>query len=294
MPSPDESEVAKRTLLSLFDVPQAKHYCQMFTPKQGSSSGSLKSYIDIHLHPGVVLKEGTHAFEEYRACALRDAERWLLFSASNYRRSLDLMTPGASSWAQVTLYYSSYFSACSLLGMFGGWIGLKEFVDVKTRYQGKQQLTMSKIKNVHTAYGPPHARFWDMFYGAIAPLSTWIDPSHRFALTPVSGLVTWLTDNRNNANYDSFFAYQLATNFQTSFNDRRFPESLPGMLRTQFDVAEGLLILAYKFAREFGLSTDALTSLSPQGSRKSKIEKLINRDRAPSLVQKTRWKTAVL
>jgi hypothetical protein len=133
-----------------------------------------------------------------------------------------------------------------------------------------------------------------MFYGAIAPLSTWIDPSYRFALTPVSGLVTWLTDNRNDANYDSFFACQLATNFQANFSDRRFPESLPGTLRTQLDVAEVLLILAFKFAKDFGLSTDALASLSPHGSRKSKIEKLITRDRAPSLAHKTRWKTAVL
>jgi len=107
---------------------------------------------------------------------------------------------------------------------------------------------MSKIKKVHTAYGPPHSRFWDMFYGGIAPL----------------------------------------------FSDKRFPDSLPGILRTQFDIAEGLLTLAFKFAKDFGLSTDALADLPPHGTRKSKIEKLVNRDRPISLVQKTRWRTAVV
>ncbi len=230
-------------------------------------------------------------FSSYRDCALREAERCLFLAISNYRRALDLMIPGASSLAHVTLYYSSYFAARALLGMFGGWIGNRMAVDVTASQPGNQELQVNR--KVQSTYSGSHERFWDLFYGAAASLVPWVDTKTRFAITPVSGTVTWQSENRNEVNYDSFSACQLASNFQANFDAGKFPASLPGRLSTQFSVSEGLLLITSNFVRNFGLSTDALDALMPAGPRKAKIERLVFRDRAPKLVHRTKRRSII-
>lgn len=278
--------------MNIFGVPEAKYYCRNFQPTAGVSAGSLENFVSGTLRGIGSLKEGTPEFNNYRDCALREAERCLFFSISNYRRALDLMMPGASSWAHVTLYYSSYFAARALLGMFGGWIDNRMVIEVAASRPGNQQLTVSR--KPQTTYRGSHERFWDLFYGAVASLVPWVDSKVRFAITPVSNIVTWQSQNRNDVNYDSFLACQLAYSFQANFSPAKFPTSLPGRLSTQFSVSEGLLLITTRFVRQFGLMTDALDILLPAGSRRSKLERLVFRDRASGLIQRTKWKSIMV
>src|SRR5206468_4332448 len=151
-------------------------------------------------------------------------------------------------------------------------------VDVAASQPGTQELVKRKAQ---TTYSGSHERFWDIFYKAVSSLEPWVDPKVRFAITPVSSTITWQIENRNEVNYDSFLACQLAFNFQTNFNSAKFPTSLPGRLITQYSVSEGILLITSKFVREFGLTTDALDSLLPVGPRKAKIERLVFKDRIP-------------
>jgi hypothetical protein len=105
-------------------------------------------------------------------------------------------------------------------------------------------------------------------------------------LTPVNNRVTWQIESRNLINYDSFHSIGLAGDFQNGFDRRTFPVSLPGMLRTQFEVFEGLLLLTLVFARQFGLATDALRALVPAGPRRTKLRRLVFADRPPGLLRK--------
>lgn len=273
--------------MKIFDVAEAKHYCSNFQQTAGNPAGSLSQYVAGPLTSAGSVREGTPGFNSYRDCALREVERCLFLAISNYRRSLDLMMPGAASWAHVTLYYSSYFAARAILGMFGGWIGKTMVVEVTASQPGSQALVVNK--RPQTTYRGSHERFWDLFYGAVTVFVPWIDPKLRFAITPVSGAVTWQTQIRNEVNYDSFVACQLATSFQVNFDRTKFPRSLPGSLHTQFSVSEGLLIIAAKFARDFRLVTDALNALMPAGPRRTKIERLVFRDRAPRLADSIKW-----
>ena len=277
--------------MQIFGVPEAKHYCRNFRRSGGDATGSLGKFVNGALKTGSSLKEGTSEFDSFRDCSLRETERCLFLAISNFRRALDLMMPVASSWAHVTLYYSSYFSARALVGMFGGWIGHKMVVEVAASQPGNQELVTKKIQ---TTYNGSHDRFWDVFYRALAPLMPWVDPKVRFAITPISGNVAWQTQSRNDINYDSLSACQLAANFQSGFNPGKFPTSLPGSMSTQYSVSEALLLIACRYVREFRLMTDALDLLTPAVPRRAKIERLILRVRAPRLPHGRKWRSMIV
>ena len=95
--------------MNLFLISEANHFCSQFSGTSGISENSLSEFYRLNLENRVsLLNEGTPLFNEYRDCSLRDVERNLFFSVSNYRRSLDLMVPSSSHWAHITSYYAIY------------------------------------------------------------------------------------------------------------------------------------------------------------------------------------------
>lgn len=277
--------------MNLFGIVEAKYYSSQFADSPGNALNSIDKYGESELPRVTSLKEGTAGFKSYRDCSLRETERCLFLAMSYYRRGLDLMIPAASSWAQVTLYYSSFFAARALLGMFGCWISNSGnlAVDAKLSAPGFQELEVHRGKL--STYNGSHVRFWDLFYATVHSLSPWLDSSLKISLEPVGGQVDWLCRSRNEVNYNSFEACHLSASFQSSFNASRFPESLPGSLNTQFVIAEGLVSIASKYAAEFGLATDALNALQPKNSRKAKLRQLIFRVRPPRLQRKAKWES---
>jgi hypothetical protein len=227
--------------MAIYAIPEAKHFCSGYRGTSGVAAGSFKDLTGSY-KPGQVFAEGSPAFDELRDCSLREAERMLFLAMSLYRRSFSLMTVGTASWAQVTMYYSAFYSAKSLLGMFGGWvIGGKTIIDVSKSTPGAQELVIGR--SVST-YKGSHQVFWDHFYANIVVLSPWIDPKWRFAIVPMGGDPAWLIQNRNDVNYDAYKAVDLMLGFQGSFKKSRVATTLPGALNTQFRIMEGLLRLA--------------------------------------------------
>ncbi len=279
--------------MMLFGIGEAKHYCASFSGTSGASMGSLKDFQATLLGGRVsVLRESTAIFQEFRDCSLRDVERSLLFSASQYRRALDLMTGSASPWAHVTLYYGSFYAARALLGMFGAVVFNNRFVvDVSRGTPGRQELN---LRQESTTYSGSHQRFWDFFYTSVGSLRPFVAPRFAAVLTPVSGDPVWQIDRRNEVNYDSAVGLNLARDFAQTFSKTAFPGSLPGVLGTQFRVFETLLMLTYSYATEFGLQTDALNGLGTPGSLRDKVRTLVYNERSPALalIRQTR-KSAV-
>src|SRR5438046_1606169 len=110
--------------MRLFDLPQAKHFC---SPPPATiarvSAQSLRSFHAL-LTKGIThIHEGKLHFDVHQVNVLSSVDRWLLYSAALYRRAVDMLVPASAPWAQVTLYYSSFFAANAILGTFGGWIG---------------------------------------------------------------------------------------------------------------------------------------------------------------------------
>jgi hypothetical protein len=278
--------------MQLFDIAEAQHYCRGFTAEPGAAGTSIEAFRNSALPTGIVLREDTALFSQFRSCSLREVDRNLFLAASHYRRCLDSMIPSASHWAHVTMYYGSWFAARAILGLFGVTIFKRYIADVRVGTPRQQQLILRRIGSApgqeSSTYGGPHERFWDLFYRAVTQLRPLVDPQHAAFLTPILGDPAWLASQRNDVNYNSHAALVSAASFQASFSAGTFPTSLAGPLATQYLVQEGLLEIAFTYARMFSLATDATSVLSPPGGRAHKISKLVYSQRAPSLVSKTK------
>lgn len=280
--------------MNIFGIIEAEHFCKSYSNRVGDSSGSLSKFFDNNIRNFKTIKENSKPFEDYRSCLLRDVERNLFLSISNYRRNLDLMLPSASAWSYTTIYYGTWFAAHSLLGMFGCAIFKDYVIDVKKMSPGKQEL---QIKRIGTRTGEEHTTFqsqsthrifWDLFYNSIKPIKPYLDPSLRFAISPISSKPTWQIDNRNSINYDSHEAILLSLDFQNNFNKSNFPSSLPGILNTQYSIFEALLQITFSYAKQFSINTDALSGFLPTGKIQDKIRRHIYIPKKHILLKQTK------
>ncbi len=283
--------------MRIFGEREARYYCSHFSCAVGDSQNSFNDFRRNNLRYGLKIKEGMTLFQQYRDCSLRDVERSLFFAASNYRRALDLMITSSAPWAHVTLYYASWYASHALLAMFGCTIYVdyknKYLVDVDAGSPGQQELRIRRIGGqgapVSTTYKGGHRIFWDLFYKAVRDLQPLVDPYYSPALSPISNNPVWQTHNRNAINYDTFISLSVAENFDISFSPNTFSSCLPGALGTQYQITEILLELAYYYARDFGLNTDALDTLAPSScSLYDRVRLLVYSRKAPGLIKKTK------
>lgn len=273
--------------MRLLDVPQARHFCSP-APTVVTMVGrqSLRTFHSSIPKNVSLIREGQTHFQVHQINVLASVDQWLLFATTHYRRALDLLVPAAAPWAQVTLYYSSFFAANAILGMFGGWVGQTtdglRVVDVEHGVPTVQELRIyRKLRSPNGAVGS-HRAFWDFFYDAVASIAAWAPASLKEALDPVNGDYAWQIAERNNVNYDMFSAWDAARLFHQTFKSSRLT-SLSGPLRLQFDASEKLIRLALKFASDVGLSTGALYGCGQEGNV-TQIRKRLGAQQPPRLV----------
>ena len=267
----------------IFAENEARHFCQNFNASNGNVSESFLPYCKRVLSNSRNLREGTSDFDDFRSNLLRNSERNLFLSTSNYYSTHRLLVAGFASWAHVTSYYGAFYSAKAILGMFGVCVEHDILVDVSSGGIGSQELRVKKDKiakaHLSTIAGGKngsHQIFWSAFYKAGASLHAYVtDPVLRLALTPVGSSTTWQIESRNDINYDTLTAIGLINDFDRNFIASKFPAGLPGALNTQYKISEALIMLAFKYAKEFGLSTDTLHALSGNRTLSRKLNRFI-------------------
>lgn len=284
--------------MRIFGQAEALHYCSLFTSQPGLAEGPIRDYFKLGLGgTNQRIREGSQQFEEFRSCSLRDVERSLFLAASHYRRCLDLAIASSASWAHVTVYYGSFYSARAILGLFGVTVLSKKVIDVSRSSPGRQELRVRSIGNGRgkqpSTYSGSHRQFWDLFYMAMTPLKPQLPSNLAFGFAPVSANPIWQIEERNRVNYDPVSAIQMTEDFQSSFLPSTFPLSLPSSLTTQFRVFEALLEIAFLYSSQFGLQTDALNNLVPAGDLRTKVRELVYKPRAPGLVRMTKKKILI-
>jgi hypothetical protein len=276
--------------MQLFGTGEAAHFCSHYTTIPATVGVSFESYEAANLRANQRLIEGTQEFDSFRCVLLCNAERYLFLAASHYRRSLDLMLPSSSAWAQVTLYYGTWYTAHAILALFGGAVLKKLVVDVERSSPRRQALRVNRISS---QYRGSHRQFWDLFYRAVAPLRPRVPANLAIGLIPVSNDPVWQISRRNEVNYDPLEALKLADAFNRTYSHATFPSSLPGALATQYRVFESLIEIAFDFAQQFSVRTDGLAVLgTPSGSPEltAQVRSRVYNERVRGLVSKTQKK----
>ena len=273
--------------MNLFDLPQAAHFCRSV---QGHGQATRQQSLQV-FHSSLssrVLREGSTDFEVHRTNLLSSSERWILYAVSNYRRAIEMLVPSSAPWAHVTLYYSSFFAANAVLGMFGGWIGVTSgggrVVDVEDGAPGSQQLRIHRrLKSPSNAVGS-HRQFWDFFYDSVASLVAWTPDHLDQALSPSTGDYSWQIVPRNEVNYDMFRAWSSSVELERSF-DRKKLRTLRGRIALQLEATERMVTLALHFADELSVSGWGLQGLEGDSDGQSAGRRLARQAPAKLLGQ---------
>lgn len=260
--------------MRLFDIAEARHFCR---PLSAHVPGTGQSLVTFHnsLRTTRRLTEGTPYFDVHRVSLLNSVERWILFGVADYRRALDMFIPSNAPWAHVTLYYSSFFAANAILGMFGAWVNFQHLVDVENGAVTNQVLRITRRVQSPSGYNGSHRVFWDFFYEGCNAISPWVPPELQSATQPVNNDRIWQITARNEVNYDMVSAYEGAIRLSASFNPKKL-SSLTGPLRQQLDVTEGMLKVALYFATSFGLSSFPYEGLGT-GTRSKALRSLVTK-----------------
>ena len=277
-----------------FTIQGATYYCSSFGAVSGDAERSLGEFSRARLKGVRSITEGSAIFEDFRACALRESERYLFLAASHYRRALDLMIPGSVHWAYVTLYYGTWFAAHGILGMLGCSVLNKRVIHVDRSNPGNQRFRIQKIGSGQGQYyvteNSSHKTFWELFYKTVPSVKFLLtDPTASVALLPVANNNNWLIDQRNRLNYNVENGLKLSSIFEKTFEESEFPRCLPGVLNTQFGICEGLVTAGFSLASRFGLATDALDVLDSPTPILQTIKKKIYDPKLPTLVNKTKY-----
>jgi len=259
--------------MRLFDIAEAPHFCRPLPAHMPGTGQSLAAF-----HNGLRAKrlaEGTAYFEVHRVSLLNAIERWILFGVADYRRTLDMFIPSNAPWAHVTLYYSSFFAANAILGMFGVWVHYERLVDVDSGVVPNQVLRITRRPASPSGYKGSHRVFWDFFYEGCNTISPWVPPELQPATQPTNNDRIWQITARNEVNYDMFTAFDGAHRLHTTFNPKKL-RSLTGPIAQQLEVTENMLKLAVYFANSFGVSSFPFEGLAA-GTRSKALRALVSK-----------------
>jgi hypothetical protein len=276
--------------MRLFDLPQAKHFCAPSVASLAAVSSQSLAVFHAGLGPSISLfVEPTSGFAIHQVNLLQSTQRWLMYSLAHYRRAVEMMVPVSAPWAHVTLYYSSFFAANAILGMFGGWIGLTKagtrVVDVERGAPGSQALRVHRRLASPAGAAGSHRIFWDFYYDAVASISAWAPTSLQPALQPVNNDFAWQIAARNCVNYDMFDAWSASRHFFDTFKAAKL-NTLRGPLQLQLETTQRLVNLGLWFAKDLSLSASAVVGCGVTGTRQQIQRRLITQ-KPPALVMQS-------
>ena len=269
--------------MHVLDIGEAGHFCRPLPAHQPGVGQSLAAF-HRSLTRQTRLVEGTSYFEVHRVSLLNAVERWILFGVADYRRALDMFIPSNAPWAHVTLYYSSFFAANAILGMFGVWLNHERLVDVESGTANSQILRIARRPKSPSGYTGSHQIFWDFFYDGYSIISPWVPIELQAATAPVNSDRVWQITARNEVNYDMQGAFEGARFVGDHFNPKKL-RSLSGPLGQQLDVSEGMLKLAIYFAKLLKVSSFAYEGLAT-GGRSKVVRELVSKA-TPGLVNQS-------
>lgn len=268
--------------MALFTQAEASHFFSR-SKGVGIPDESFRDWVST-LSRNASFSEGSADYLKLSCLAGNEIERLLVLAASHFRRAHDMVSPISSPWAFVTLYYGSYYGASALMGMCGIW-KLKKNMSIQVAQSAAGAQRLHVVKDSST-YSGSHQQFWEFYFSNARSLIPAATSNERFALLPVSADAMWLIENRNDLNYDTFKAVDMAAQFLPGIIKSGFPGSLPGALPTQLRFLEALMGVCNRLAEGVGIDTSALSGVTGALDRSSRVRELVVKSKPLALGNK--------
>lgn len=233
----------------------AKTFCANFAAS-GNPADSVSDFVwatNAHKY-----SEGSPTFDELRDTLLREAERNFYLSFACYASALKCLGSGTVFWSGVSLYYSSFLAAKSLMCLFGCWIeSPASWLEVTNTSLGQITLERRRSRYIHTnKKAGSHQVFWDAFYRFSPALTSYVTAEQGIVISPIQNDNYWLIDTRNRINYEPNKSFEYIRDYASAFNPAQIPQSFPGDYGTLIRVSKAFLSLVKDTGTSFNLLTD--------------------------------------
>jgi hypothetical protein len=252
--------------MPLLDLPQARAFVSGFHggPMPTRSLWVWADGLKSSKQKNQRVVDPSGGFKELRAMMVADAQLNLGFAIANYRRGVELISKIGMQWAFVTLYYSAFFGAQSILQVFGAAVRRRIQITPSVDPSGQLELTVQPIGAGASGNTGSHQRTWEVYYLLVPTISQWIPTMPQGALhPPTAGAtptadVTWCCEQRNVINYDPIQAGSLCSMYPGtgSVPDQRL--TLTGDLREIHRIAREIVDGALLVHHTLAVGTSAL------------------------------------
>jgi hypothetical protein len=265
--------------MTILSLPVAKYFVGLYSDRNKPNIDDIDEYLVQEIGNNKrIFSETDGTLEPIVYLLTKQSENCFYLSLSNFVRGLEILGTGLGNWAHVTFYYSSFYSAKSILALHGGWAK-----DYKNKYWATQvdspTQTDLKLKVTEWKHNGQkinsHRAFWSYFYESMKNITNYVPSQYSPALSPINNDVFWMTTTRNKLNYQISSAVNINSQVLSNLDASAFPYCLPRDLATQYNQARNLVTLANHLLHDFNINSDAFSCINSMMNRGEIIEQYL-------------------
>lgn len=261
--------------MAILSDPLAKYFASLYYDHPSLSTNDIDAYLIAEIkNKQKSFSETDGTLQPIVYLLMKEAESSFFLGLNNFVRGLEILGTGLGNWAHVTFYYSSFYSAKSILALYGGWAKNNWVTQVDSPV--KTNLTLKTIKwKPNGNKLSSHKAFWSYYFDSMKNISNNIPSKYQPALNPINNDVFWMTKTRNILNYQINDALKINSNVLSDLDINNFPYSLPQEISRQYNQAKNILLLSNYLLNTFNINTDVFNCIGTNKNRNDIIKECL-------------------
>lgn len=265
--------------MAILSDPLAKHFVSLYNDEPSLSTNDVDAYLIAEIeNKQNRFSETDGTLQPIVYLLMKEAESSFFLGLNNFVRGLEILGTGLGNWAHVTFYYSSFYSAKSILALYGGWSKnyYRDYWVTQVDSPDKTNLTLKIIKwkyNGRKIFS--HKAFWSYYFDSMKNITYNIPPKYHPALSPMNSDVFWMTETRNKLNYQINDALKINSDVLSDLDTNNFPYSLPQEISIQYNQAKNFILLSNYLLNAFNIDTDVFNCIGIDKNRNDIIKECL-------------------
>lgn len=265
--------------MAILSDPLAKYFSSLYHDEPSLSTNDIDAYLIAEIkNKQKSFSETDGTLQPIVYLLMKEAESSFFLGLNNFVRGLEILGTGLGNWAHITFYYSSFYSAKSILALYGGWAkgNFGDYWVTQVDSPVKTNLTLKTIKWKHNgAKITSHRAFWSYYFDSMKIIINNIPPKYHPALSPINRDVFWMTKTRNKLNYQINDALKINFDVLSDLDANNFPYSLPQEISIQYNQAKNFILLSDYLLDAFNINTDVFNCIGIKKNRNDIIKECL-------------------